>query len=284
MELQSQVAPVYLPEAEQQSVLRMGLQTLHPANWIQLDEDYLQFLRHKKEQYESNPTDVYDQLEGSQACIDEFNEYLVQHLLEHHSSVYELCNDCLRHIPTNIEFDIPGRTLWDASLWIQEDICLLQQIADSYKLTAASLCSPSNWKLQDKLGKNLDFIHQPVPNYDIELASRVNKLFAGLKAGKGFQRYNWSVQLGSELNWQDKYQEENANNTLYWRVERQSLIRLPRTEAIVFGIRIYLHDFATMAREPGFISNLRELIARQSPETRAYKNLNKQLLERLQSE
>ena len=283
MRLDSTVEPIYFPEIEQQSVLRMGLHPLSLDSWIQTDDDYEKFYEHKLQQQKIRFAEVFRQIDDTQDCIEEFNNYLLANLLKHQSQSYELRDGYLYHIPTEIQFDTSTTSLWDSSLWIQEDICLLKQIDQKHVLVAASLCSPSNWKLQEKIGQTIEVIHTPVPGYKDSLSSKVDKLLSALKVDKPIYRYNWSVQQGNELYW-DSYDDLGlADETPYWRVERQTLLRLPSTGAIVFGIRIYLHDFNTMAQDQQFKSNFRELINRQQPEMRIYKGLTDSLLERLQS-
>lgn len=284
MQLNSTVDPIYFPEADQQSVLLMGLQPLQLQNWIQLDSDFEQFHQHKLQQHELHAKEVCDEIDGASDCIAEFNALLLRNLLEHHSQTYQMRDNQLLNTEADLVFNLPAASLWDSSIWIQEDICLLQPREDELILAAASLCSPSNWELQDKLGHNIDVIHQPVPQYATTLSERVNKLLAALKPEKPVQRFNWSVQRGNELYWQDKHAEQSTSPSLYWRVERQTLLRLPETGAIVFGIRIYLHDFEIMARDAAFLPTLSQIVERQSPETRNYKDLDLELFERLQRE
>ncbi len=284
MKLQSQVSPNYYPEPDQQSVLRMGLHPLQMQDWICLDEDFEQFHQHKQEQLQIRPQDVHGQLDQAGVVVIEFNNFLLQHLLTHHSQQYRLLENKLQHIGTGISFPLPAETLFDSASWVQEDICLLQQHNESLELIAASLCSPSNWELADKLGRSVDQIHSPVPGYENSLATRVNKLLAALKIDKPVQRYNWSVQRGNELYWQSEDSSDQNSDSYYWRVERQTLLRLPETGAIVFGIRIFLHDFETMSQSPVFSSTLQSIVRNQSEEIRHYKGLDEDLLKRLQGE
>ncbi|GIS51185.1 MAG: hypothetical protein Ct9H90mP25_6190 [Gammaproteobacteria bacterium] len=46
---------------------------------------------------------------------------------------------------------------------------------------------------------------------------------------------------------------------MHWRVERQTLMRLPQSKAIVFGIRVFIHDFSMMSKIQGFENQLPRL-------------------------
>ena len=148
---------------------------------------------------------------------------------------------------------------------------------DDYYLTAASVCAPSNWALEEKIDRSLDDIHQSVPGYGQQLSRRVNRLFANLKPERPLLRFNWSVQDTAELFWRTDLQEQSPQQQRleerYWRVERQTLSRLPETGAIVFTIRIFLHSFSAMGHSTGFPANLQRVVDRLPHDQKEYKGL-----------
>lgn len=281
MRLHSQVEPVYLPDPQQQTVLRLGLQTLPIAEWLNIDADYPQFRQHKDQQQKLHSHKVFAQTQGSQKAQLEFAEYLKDHLLRHHRNSFALQKNEQLELPDGSVVSAKPETLWQSALWIQDDICLLEEKNHEYRMTAASLCAPSNWKLEDKIGQTLDWIHEPVPGYQQQLAQRVNKLMSGLKPGKPLLRYNWSIQNSNELCWRDDLAIQETEE-YYWRVERQTLIKLPQTGAIVFAIRLFLHSFETMNQRCDFNNNLAAILARLPPAILQYKALDEALFERLQ--
>lgn len=273
MQLNTTVQPVYLPESEQKAVARLGLHPLADCDWLDIDGDFSQFHCHKIEQGELRLQSVYGQLRGSEAAVAELSKLLEQHLLVEHGSDYARTKSGLLHRPSGLEFPLPAENLWQTSLWIQEDICLLQQIDSEFQLTAASVCSPSNWHPADKIGRSLDRIHKPVPGYEEQLSQRVNTLFAALKPDKPLLRYNWSLQPGNELYWRDKLAPRDPAAPQFWRVERQTLRRLPETGAVVFMIRIYLHKRSEIEKNPQVKMNLQSLLERLPEEEKIYKGL-----------
>ncbi len=274
MRLSTTVPPAYLPDHEQQRVARLGLNQLDPAHWIDVDSDFKQFHSHKTEQFQLRPDSVYGELPGSGPAVTEFIDMLKAHLLTHYPRLYNADSDYLRQLQAELDLPLSARNLWQASLWVQEDICLLQEIDGEYRLTAASVCSPSNWHPADKLGRSMDVIHQPVPGYEALLSRRVNSLFKAMSPSKPLLRFNWSLQYGNELYWRDKLQPRDLTEPRYWRVERQTLRRLPRSGAIVFMIRIYLHKQSEIEQDPVVRENLRSLLARLPEEEKIYKGLD----------
>ena len=276
MRLLSRTSPPYSPEPQQHTVLRLGLHPLPIANWLAVDADFETFYQHKKLLGDSRRAKVYQALPSSAAAAKEFSEFLLAHLLSQHAADYSRNEETLTFSPAKIEFDVSARTLWDSSLWIQEDICLMEELNGEYILSAASLCSPTNWHLEEKIGQSVDLIHDPVPGYEAELGERVNRLLKGLKSNKPVMRYNWSIQHNNELYWRDDSADEEEG--FFWRVERQTLLRLPQTGAIVFGIRIFIHSFETMSKQGEFKSSLDAILNRLSKDTLSYKGLNRYLM------
>lgn len=275
MLLTSKTTPPYFPEHEQITILRLGLRPLQHKDWLVVDEDFLQFQNHKLQMGQLHPDKVFRALPASRAAQMEFSDYLLNHLKRHHAHEYLISEDELIHKNSATHHPIVSGDLWQSSLWIQEDICLLEASDSGYVLSAASLCSPSNWKLEEKIGKTVDHIHDPVPGYQQELAERVNRLLKGIKPAKPLLRYNWSLQASSELCWREDI--EQPLDSLHWRVERQTFLRLPQTGAIVFGIRLFIHSIETMAKQSEFATALQAIVARLPEEIRAYKNLDKLL-------
>ena len=57
------------------------------------------------------------------------------------------------------------------------------------------------WFFMEKVGREMDGIHSPVPFYQEDLKRPVDNFMAkGLKAGKPFQRSNWMVSDNPDLN------------------------------------------------------------------------------------
>jgi hypothetical protein len=58
---------------------------------------------------------------------------------------------------------------------------------------------------------------------------------------------------------------------LYFRSERQSLRRLPRSKALLFTVRTYFEPITTIAKEPHVPGRLAEAIEEWDEETSKYK-------------
>jgi dimethylamine monooxygenase subunit A len=136
---------------------------------------------------------------------------------------------------------------------VAEDFCVLVPDAGSgeYRLAAAVLCFPSRWMLSEKLGRPMTPIHVPVPGYAGDLARRVNRVFEALRPERPLVRVNWSVHPTPEL---FLPQSETATSSdrectgrFYLRTERQTLVRLPRTGGVAFGIKTSVTPVESLA-------------------------------------
>ncbi|MBD3624336.1 MAG: DUF3445 domain-containing protein [Rhodobacteraceae bacterium] len=153
----------------------------------------------------------------------------------------------------------------------QEDWLILQHPADGGEavLTAGALCFPAHWNLPDKLGKPLSRVHDPVPGYADTLAARVNRVFSALHPDRPLQRLNWSLASTPHLHCPRPQGRRTGEAPHYLRVERQTLRRLPRTGAIVFGVKTYLTPLSSLS--PPARQALLDRIAGLSPNMADYK-------------
>jgi len=117
-------------------------------------------------------------------------------------------------------------------------------------------------------------IHNPVPYYDDDLAKRVNRIFDGIKAGQILLRYNWSVPTNPELHAPPgavtPHEPPLQETTHYLRIERQTLRRLPNTDAVAFGIRTTVSPLSGL--KPEEAKSLLDELNKQDTEMTEYKD------------
>ncbi|NBE08713.1 heme-dependent oxidative N-demethylase family protein [Paragemmobacter ruber] len=129
---------------------------------------------------------------------------------------------------------------------VQEDLCLMQKQGEESVLTGAILCFPASWTLSQKIGRPMTGIHKPVHHYDEDIARRVQRLFDMVRVGQPLERYNALVYDDPALhNPRLEFDKRPyAVERLYMRSERQCILRLPQTQAVVFSIHTYLVPMA----------------------------------------
>ena len=134
------------------------------------------------------------------------------------------------------------------SVW--EDLCVMVQDAPGqpFRLGAAAVAFPTDWRIADKMGKAVHQVHEPIHGYAEQLSSGVDKFMDGLQSFNIFGRTNAFVVASDDLRYMPEVSPEarfahvtadNAGETLFVRCEREALRRLPKSRAIVFTIGIY---------------------------------------------
>lgn len=133
----------------------------------------------------------------------------------------------------------------------QEDFCILENTEAEHVLTGAILCFPASWTLSQKIGHPLVQIHTPVETYTRDIARRVQRLFDAIRPEQPLWRANSLIYDDPTL-FQPRLEgvrRPSPVNKIYARSERQCLIRLPRTRAVVFSIHTYVVRMIDLAPE-----------------------------------
>lgn len=122
---------------------------------------------------------------------------------------------------------------------IAEDICVLISNDVEYRLMAAVLCFPNRWKLRDKIGRTITEIHGPVPDYAEKMSGTVDRFLAKLRPLRAFARDNWGLTASPTLHQPDLAPPVHVSDLggTFLRIEEQSFLKLPDTEAVIFAIR-----------------------------------------------
>lgn len=148
----------------------------------------------------------------------------------------------------------------------------------SFHLAAGCVCFPSSWDLREKIGRELDFIHAPVPGLNAALGTQIQGFLQKIRPNISWNRTNWGLSRSPELN---QHPERNlprldasVNVTeVFLRIEYQSLAALPVTEGILFGIRIAVHPLPEVIAEPQAAQRLARALETMPEDLARYKGL-----------
>jgi dimethylamine monooxygenase subunit A len=260
--------------------LRVGARPLDPANWIVLDERI-------EESIDEKYRLLNDSLTHS-ACIaeptDDATAAACKELLggiEDYLRAYEpdhLAQQNLRLAKSGelTAIDRAGRL-------VGEDWCVLMRSDHDQllRLAAATLCFPSRWKLHEKVGLPLLDIHQPVPEYAEAIGMPTNASIDRITTDKPIWRVNWSVSDDPRLHQPTGHFDPSAGsrvvdigNDVVLRIERQTLIRLPQSGAVVFGIRTIIRTLReVVSSDPSVADRMATSLKTMPDGMRAYKSL-----------
>lgn len=217
-----------------------GILPVQGDDWLRVDEAFAGQMAERDARLALMPAAAHALLPEAMAPAQELLDLLIDRLAE--TPGYALTDAGMRR-PDGIIVPLDrAAPLLTAGRLVQEDLCILQPRGGEACLTGAVLCFPASWTLAEKIGRPMTGIHAPVDHYTPEMARRVQRLFDAIRPGAALWRMNALVYDDPDL-WQAR--PEGARRPapvqrLYLRSERQCLLRLPRTGAVVFTIHTYL--------------------------------------------
>ncbi|KAJ4417902.1 hypothetical protein N0V85_001642 [Neurospora sp. IMI 360204] len=257
----------------------MGLRTVAPENWIELDNQYAKYHSDKAARIaERGDKVIMVAPEAAEAAVELVKE-LVEYLPERYPSLFRRTAAGIDNLWSGESFDISvltgtgekaveeGRKAMEiAARLIQDDLALMveQPEDDQYHLLAGAVLLPGFWRLTDKFGMSLAELHTSgdVPQYKEKLHRGMYNLFRRLRPEQMVGRNNyfiqvddslaWSWSIGSEDDTETSWSTAEKNRAIehhYFRSERQTLRRLPKTGAMCFTIRTYFEPIKAIAEE-----------------------------------
>jgi dimethylamine monooxygenase subunit A len=265
--------------------MAMGLVTLPESSWFELDDRYQPEQRERRRLLKERHADVFAALAPAAAACAEALDGIADNLTTYHPDWFTRDGNTLHNHLTGEDWDLaqpPCDPLELAGRLVQDDLCIIQNDDAAPILTAAVLCFPSRWRLGEKLGRPLAAVHGPVPFYAERLARPVDRFMRHVKPGHIAARLNWSILDDAALfqpggKWREAHNPAvtvaNAGQALFLRVERQTLRRLPRSDAVLFGIRVHVYALASAISSPATAALLREAVHALPEATMRYKSL-----------
>ena len=215
-----------------------GLAPIADGDWLWIDDAYPKQMAYRDWLLTHKRDAVQAKTQGAEAAIEECARFILDQI--------SLRSDFLVGdasvtrpdgvgITKDMSLDMIGRL-------IQQDICILEKVGDEHVMSAAVLCFPASWSLDEKIGRPMSGIHEPVEEYTSDLQKRVQRVFDAMRDGQGVWRCNYLEYSDPNL-FQPRRENARRNRDadhLWSRVERQTLIKLPQTQAIVFGIHSFV--------------------------------------------
>ncbi|GAB7344428.1 hypothetical protein MBLNU457_2275t1 [Dothideomycetes sp. NU457] len=258
--------------------ITLGLRTMNWDEWIELDNEYPRYhadkarrIRERGEKCcrtEDDPR-VFD---GAVELLEELADYLPQR----YPSLFEKTECGVRNLFSAEVFDVRREVLTVdgrkenpmmlAARLVQDDLAIMFEREDgAYYLSAGAILLAGFWRLEDKFGMALSEIHTSgdVPGFKEKLEKGMLNFFRRIKPEAPVLRNNYFIQVDDNLDWSSSIGSEDSegigwftaekNKAIehhYFRAERQSLRRLPRSGGVVFTIRTYFHPITEISKEP----------------------------------
>jgi hypothetical protein len=150
---------------------------------------------------------------------------------------------------------------------------------------AGMVTAQADWSLDFDMGMTFKEWHGPVPlAHEMQVFDRALKFLLNLRLGQPVRRLNWTMTINPRLdtspenypNWGGPLGDaQNAGDLVHLRVELQGLWRLPRSNAIVFGIRCYLISMRELAPCPSGRRRVHRVLKDLHPALVDYKGLTR---------
>ena len=278
----------------------MGLRPMAWDEWIELDNHFPKFHAAKTKRIAERGSKCCKTAPEAWPAAVELLEELSKYLAERYPSLYaplESGREGVRNLVTGDAVDLEQvrveqgngeDPMQQAARLTQDDLALMIEGPDGqYRLLAGAILLPGFWRLEDKFGMPLSEIHTSgdVPQFKEKLEKGMLSFFRRLMPEKPMLRNNYFIQVDDNLGWSPSIGSEDVVELKGWkaaewdraiehhwfRSERQSLRRLPRTGAIVFTIRTYFHPIVDIAKEPYVPGRLASAIKSWGDDVSRYK-------------
>ncbi|KAI9024599.1 hypothetical protein DFJ74DRAFT_642719 [Hyaloraphidium curvatum] len=232
------------------------------STFIELGSRYPELIAERRRVIETNPTDVTFMLECAREASLEYLHYIADYITQRFPTCFEKINGgkgILNKVTGESwpDLDAVPEPMKVVGSLIIEDVAILTK-----HKTDAHPDDDVNWKynssincysfpgslMTTKIGTVMGVVHEPVPGFNAKILKPVNKWFDVLQNPS--HRLNWFIQKDPRYfrpeyvgNMVDMNEPERPPTfeELYLRVERQTFIRLPKTKAVVFGIRLFVY-------------------------------------------
>lgn len=226
-----------------------GILPVEGDDWLRVDDAFAGQMAERDRLIAERPEIVHGMLESARPAAEELYAKVLERLSR--TEGYGVGAAEVQR-PDGVVVPLePAVPLMTLGRLVQEDLCLMEKHGEEHVLTGAILCFPASWWLQEKLGRPLLGIHVPVPSYDGDVAKRVQRLFDAIRPEQPLWRANALVYRDPSLHQARREDDPRIDRRggSFVRSERQCLLRLPETRAVVFSIHTYVVDIATLSPE-----------------------------------
>ncbi|CAN8105795.1 unnamed protein product [Discula destructiva] len=284
----------------------MGLRTAQLDDWIQLDNHYPRYHADKARRIADRGDRCCRTAPEAFPAAVELLEELAAYLPARYPTLFRRTAVGLDNLWSGEAFDILARPLREDPIamcarLVQDDLALMLPRAAAaaaaaaaadgqYYLLSGAILLPGFWRLEDKMGMALSEVHTSgdVPQFKEKLERGMMSFFRRLKCEDLYARNNYFIQVDDDLAWSWSIGSEDSPaiswNTAeknravehhFYRSERQTLRRLPKTGAVVFTIRTYFHPITEIAQEDYVPGRLASGIRSWGEDVQRYKGAEK---------
>ena len=287
------MTPKHQPYRSSGAAFQIGLQPMEMVSWLDTGPDHASFMAEKRQRMTGRPPVFYRSTDGSGEAQAELRDAVVAQLLTTHSASFRMDQGHIHDLIDGSRHDLEADDLEPLEIIsnvVEEDFILFERRDDANIMTAASNAYTSSGRIVSCVGRDMRYAHDPVPGLNEQLGARVDRVMANVKAGVPVVRFNWfvtaiasrlfpqgwhhaNVTAAEDLSRALVANPEAAGDKLWLRVERQTFVRLPHTQALVFGIHTYSDPLSSIAGDQDSLQAIHRLIGEYSEERLGYSGL-----------
>jgi dimethylamine monooxygenase subunit A len=162
--------------------------------------------------------------------------------------------------------------------WEPDFLVLRRSSTDEFRLAAGSVCFPSWWSPEEKVGMAVEAIHGVVPTLNASLGSRIHTFLSRLPAGVTFERENWGLAAVPDRNLHPNRQlprlgPDSRLDSTWLRIEHQAFRALPVSHGVLFIIHLTIHPLAEVLADRECALGFQRILRKMSPEIADYKGI-----------
>ncbi|KAJ2989663.1 hypothetical protein NUW54_g8709 [Trametes sanguinea] len=260
----------------------MAHQPMHVNHWIEIDRDYRWYLDEKarvvREQGSSfsRRKVVVDSLPENDEACGELLETLADYLPKRYPTLFKRdMADSITNVVTGDRFNAISTTkgtdaLLVISRLVQDDFLMARERPNGkVYLVGGLIAFPGTYLLSDTINKPLGVLHAPVPDFNEKLLLSVERTLKRFRPDQPFERSSWNIMDDRNLFWHNiasgMPDKDQRPEDLWLRIDHQTFRKLPRTNAIIFGVRPTMWRMEDLADSP-LLPSLMEKVHTESAE------------------
>lgn len=249
---------------------RLGARPLDVRDWIELGPDADGpdgWIAQKPRVMAEHAATALAVLDGIEPECEEVAEALVEHLRGRWPEWYG-----------DVSLDTTLHPLDAAARLVPEDLVVMVERDGRLVFGGGSVCFPNRWDLRSKVGSSMSAVHAPVAQLNEQLEDAVDGFFERLRPERSFWRLGWGI-----LDTADGYTpldgtaaprpQHPTMDDLHVRVERETLRRFPRTNAVLFTIRTYVSPLRSVIADPEDRAAIGRIVDAMPADVRGYKDI-----------
>ena len=182
--------------------------------------------------------------------------------------------------------------LLQLSYLIEEDFMLLDELGGTPRITAASNAYSTSGRLVASVGHDVAWAHEPVPQLTQKLGGRINQVLGSIHPNNPCERFNWQLTPMATVFFPHddphaanaaamhavvetlRHDPSRAGELLWIRVERQTLSRLPESNAVAFSLHTYSDPLSCVQSDMEGVRAILALLKNYSEERWKYSEMD----------